>query len=228
MTQSDWKKMAAMTEFDNIRNADDGQIHNETAHELPLDALVAQINAEISRAPSVDATDGDGRLTFEPESTLRLKQHVEFSLGRIMMSVPLSGTLEIGYQPKTTPLPNLPDWILGIANIRGEIISVVDLKGFLKLPSRQLNRKKRFIIVFNQEMKVGVLVDKVYGLFSPDQVGAKIIENPSDMNKYLEYRRHKILEDYISGIFTMKNQFVNMIDIDKLLSSSRMNAFRGE
>ena len=49
-----------------------------------------------------------------------------------------------------------------------------------------------------------------------------------ELKTYKSYQHHEILGDYISGVFTIRDQFIHMIDIDRLLLSHRMNAFKGE
>jgi purine-binding chemotaxis protein CheW len=196
--------------------------------EVPLAALVEQINAEMDRVTASDLYERDQILSFRPEKTLNLKQHIKFTLEDIILSVPLSSALEIGYQPKTTPLPNLPEWVVGVSNIRGEIVSIIDLKGFFKLATRQLERKKRFIIVYNQVMKVGLLVDTIAGIFLPDQAGAKSGETTNQRPEDLVLVHQSIVSDYLADVLEHENQRIHMIDMDKLLLSSRMNAFKSE
>ncbi len=113
-----------------------------------------------------------------------------------MLALPLSSALEIiGHQPDITPLPNLPDWILGISNIRGEIISVIDLKAFFGLSRKQSETSKRVIIVHNQDMKAGIIVDKIMGIFSLDQKGINNV-------RISPYEKGEI-SSYISDVITL-------------------------
>jgi len=62
-----------------------------------------------------------------------------------------------------TPLPGVPPFILGIINIRGRILSVINLKTFLSLPEKGLTNLNRVIRVKYQDVEVGLLVDEVTG-----------------------------------------------------------------
>ena len=60
-----------------------------------------------------------------------------------------------------TPLPCTPPFILGIINVRGKILSVLNLKNFLNLPEKGITNLNRVIVVKKGEIEVGLLVDEV-------------------------------------------------------------------
>ena len=62
-----------------------------------------------------------------------------------------------------TPLPCSPAFILGIINVRGKILSVVNLKTFLDLPEKGITNLNRVIIVKRSDIELGILVDEVIG-----------------------------------------------------------------
>lgn len=180
----------------------------------PLEKLIAEIDREIDIFPSADRKI--------PVRSYSRKQYIRFLLGDMLFAIPLSAATEIGHLPNITPLPNLPDWILGVSNIRGEIISIVDIKLFFGLPVHGIKRDSRFIVVRDQNMKVGLMVDKVIGILSIDHNDIEIQENP--------YRKSEEAgaSVYISGIVITQDGLLNLMDTDKLLSSPLMNAFRDE
>jgi purine-binding chemotaxis protein CheW len=67
-----------------------------------------------------------------------------------------------------TPLPGVPPFVLGIANVRGRIVSVLDLKRFFDLPERGLSNQNQLIVVRSGEMELGILADEVLGVTSID------------------------------------------------------------
>ena len=96
-----------------------------------LNELINTIDEEISET-AIEKKEDKGASTGT--LTAGMEQYVCFHLDNILLALLLSKALEIGQKPDITPLPNLPDWVLGVSNIRGEIISIVDLKGFFKIP----------------------------------------------------------------------------------------------
>lgn len=198
------------------KNSPNGQVYESRQDfSIPLEELITEIDTETGETVRDYAVHKAADYGYE--------QYIRFFLEDILVAIPLSSALEIGYWPQITPLPNLPTWILGVSNIRGEIVSVVDLKGFFKLSSRGLTRNRRFIIVHNRDMKVGIVVDRIMGIFSLDRRNAHIVQsNPYEAGE---------LSSYISGVVVLEESektLLNIIDIDKLLSSPRMNAFRSE
>ncbi len=62
-----------------------------------------------------------------------------------------------------TPIPGVPGFVLGIINIRGRIVSVIDLKVFFQLPPKGLNDLTRVIILHKPGFEFGVLAEEVLG-----------------------------------------------------------------
>jgi purine-binding chemotaxis protein CheW len=65
-----------------------------------------------------------------------------------------------------TPLPCTPSFVVGIVNVRGRIVPVLDLKRFLDLPEKGLNDLHRIILVRGEGFEVGILADVVVGVRS--------------------------------------------------------------
>lgn len=66
--------------------------------------------------------------------------------------------------PQFTPLPNTPPFVLGIVNVRGHIVSVLDLRVFFELPISGLSDKNFLAILQGPEMEFGLLIDRVQGI----------------------------------------------------------------
>ena len=88
---------------------------------------------------------------------------IEFSLAGEHYGVELEAVREVQPLKDFTPLPGAPPFVLGIINLRGEIISVVDLKKFFSLPERGLGELNKVIVIRNREMEFGILADVVMG-----------------------------------------------------------------
>ena len=182
----------------------------------PLDEVVAAIDTEISLSTEKVADEKEENQDAVTTKALSQKQFILFGLEGDLFALPLLNAMEVGHRPEITPLPNLPDWVLGISNIRGEIISLVNLKVLFGIPSSGTIDERRFIILYNQSVKVGVIVDEVPGILSLDEVDADIQKSP--------YRQGEIVP-YISGVSVSEDRFINILDPDKLLSSLCLSAF---
>lgn len=62
-----------------------------------------------------------------------------------------------------TPLPCTPLFVAGIINVRGRILSVIDIRKFFDLPEKGLADLNKVIIVHNEEMEFGILADEILG-----------------------------------------------------------------
>lgn len=183
-----------------------------------IDELIAVINRGlIGNDPDRDPP-GKG-LEPAPREEAQL---IRFLLDDILLAVPLSNALEIGRRPAVTALPNLPGWVLGVGNIRGEIVSMVDLKAFFGITSAGSSGNQRFIVLRSSEMKVGLVVDRILGIFTPDRA-----ETSARDSLYLHGDAETMAwTAYVSKTLPLKDGTVlNILDTEKMLSSSRMNAF---
>jgi purine-binding chemotaxis protein CheW len=63
-----------------------------------------------------------------------------------------------------TPLPCTPSFVFGIINIRGRIVSVIDIKRFFDLPERGLSDQNKVIVLSSSTMEFGILADEIKGV----------------------------------------------------------------
>ena len=89
---------------------------------------------------------------------------IEFVLADEKYAVESSFVREVCPFKEFTPIPGTPAFVLGVMNVRGEIISVVDLKKFFGLPEKGLPDLRKVILINDGEMEFGLLADTVTGL----------------------------------------------------------------
>jgi chemotaxis signal transduction protein len=186
---------------------------------LPLDELIGRIDRQLEEIAGPELGTVVDSQVWERASTHLQNQFIRFAMENTIFALPLSSALEIGHRPNMTPLPNLPGWILGISNVRGEIISFINLKAFLGIPSPGTQVGNRFVIIHNHDMKVGIIVDKILGIISLDRIDSDIQSSP--------YREGEIA-NYISGVAFSGEQLLNILAIDRLLSSPRLTDFKDD
>jgi len=88
-------------------------------------------------------------------------EFVSFSAGDEEFAVKITDLQEIQKMLRFTPIPHVPQYILGIANLRGVIIPVVDLRLRLGLPAKALSKDARVMVINLKGKLAGILVDKV-------------------------------------------------------------------
>lgn len=96
----------------------------------------------------------------------KMRKYVLVEIETEKLAIPIEGLAEIGPMPPIMPLPNLPPWIHGIVNQRGEIISVIDLGHLLQGGSVARTHGKKLAVLRSHSMKVGVCINQVIATVS--------------------------------------------------------------
>jgi len=152
-------------------------------------------------------------VTKMKKSNTELSRFIEFSLGKKDYAIPLLMVREVISVPETTPIPRSPSHFLGIINLRGQVISVVDLRKKLKLETKQ-GKEEAVIIVDIGSMNIGMVVDSINKVlaFSFDEVS----EMPEVENQ--------INTQYILGVYKKEHSLTVLLDITKVLDLKDMDA----
>ncbi len=84
-----------------------------------------------------------------------------FSLGNESYSIDALHVQEILQYPDVSPVPGAPDYVLGIINLRGEVVTVCDMRMMLGQVSKVITNNTRIIMMELDDQKMGILVDSV-------------------------------------------------------------------
>jgi purine-binding chemotaxis protein CheW len=106
-------------------------------------------------------------LAQEPEERVAPEDYLEvleFALAYERYALETSLVREVHPLKELTPLPCAPPFILGIINLRGQILAVIDLKRFFNLPEKGLSDLNKVIILRRGRLEVGLLADAVAGV----------------------------------------------------------------
>ena len=91
---------------------------------------------------------------------------LEFRLAKERYALESRWVQEVCQLKGLTPLPCTPPFVLGIVNVRGRIMPVLDLKNFFDLPEQGLSDLHRLILVRGEDMELGLLADAIVGVRS--------------------------------------------------------------
>ncbi len=91
---------------------------------------------------------------------------VEFQLSSERYGVESSHVREVYHLKELTPIPCTPSFLLGVVNVHGRIISVIDIRKFFDLPTEGLTDINNIIIVGNDEMTLAILTHTITGMRS--------------------------------------------------------------
>jgi len=84
-------------------------------------------------------------------------------LGGCRYALPMASIAEVGRPPGLTRVPGLPGWVAGVANWRGRVLAVLDLRSLLGEQAWGLDRRGRLVVVAHLGVRVGLLVESVSG-----------------------------------------------------------------
>jgi purine-binding chemotaxis protein CheW len=134
---------------------------------------------------------------------------VEFLLAYERYAIESSYVREVYPLREFTPLPGTPPFILGIINVRGRILSVIDIKKFFDIPEKGLTDLNKVIILQSDEMEFGVLADVILGVRT-----IPLGEIQPSLPTLTGIR-----EEYLKGVTAER---VVILDAEKLLSDPKM------
>lgn len=105
------------------------------------------------------------------DEAVELWNGIGFTIAGTQFVAPMGSVSEILHPPKYTSVPGVQNWMLGVANVRGRLLPIMDLALFFGLDrGSQKHRDKRILIVEHGEILSGFVVDSVHGMqyFSAD------------------------------------------------------------
>lgn len=102
----------------------------------------------------------------EPPAAATLLELLEFRLADERYALETRFVREVHPLKDLTPLPGVPAFVLGIVNVRGRIVPVLDLKKFFDLPERGLTDLHRIILIGGKDLELGILADATTGVRS--------------------------------------------------------------
>ena len=159
---------------------------------------------------------GRGAVSEAPRDRRHGQRFVLFTVAGTTYGVLETFVTELGRVPNITSVPNVPPWVRGVTNLRGDVLSVIDVRVFLGLDSI-LTHKGRMLVVrlLNEEFSVGLLVDSV------DQ----IVSAPADDIRAPASPLEGALASYLSGVCQVAERLVAVLDLDRLLRSPEIRQF---
>jgi purine-binding chemotaxis protein CheW len=142
-------------------------------------------------------------------ATAEVLQLVSFQVGHEEFGMDILKVQEIIRTQNLTRVPNLPDFVDGIINLRGRVIPVIGLRKCFGLVARQEDKDRRIVVVEVNGMILGFVVDSVSEVL---RVPHEAIEPPAKLGK--------AARDYISGIAKLDSRLLLLLDLDRLMSEA--------
>ncbi|MDX1795222.1 MAG: chemotaxis protein CheW [Hydrogenovibrio sp.] len=141
-------------------------------------------------------------------------QILSFILGNEEYGVDILRVQEIKDWEKTTSIPNSPDYVMGVINLRGAVVPVVDLRVRFGLPEVTYDDSTVVIILRSNDERtgtqkiIGIVVDGVSDVHSLD---TETLQSAPDING-------PIHSDYVKGLATVSEKMVIVLHVDQLVT----------
>lgn len=139
------------------------------------------------------------------------RQYIAFRLGREEYAFEISKVREIFPTQSVTKVHRSPSYIEGVMNLRGRLVTVVDLRKRFKLEAKMPDESSRIIVVDATDAPVGFLVDEV------TEVARITDEAVEDIPAYVA---DSIESEYVAGIAKLGERLITVIDPLKVLELS--------
>ena len=151
----------------------------------------------------------------EAETTVAYLRAIEFLLAGERYAIESAYVRQVYPLKSLTPLPCTPAFVLGITNVRGEILSVIDIKRFFDLPEQRLSDLDKVIIVQMDEMRVGILADAI--------LGTRAIPLPEIQPSLPTFTgiRAEYLQGVVAALPGIDERLI-ILDVERILSDERI------
>lgn len=137
------------------------------------------------------------------------EQLVVFRLANEYYGVDIGAVNTIIRMQEITDIPQTPDFVEGVINLRGSIIPVIDLSKRFGLPACEATKASRIVVVESDGQMIGMVVDAVAETL---RLPADAIEPPSPVIASVD-------AEYLRGVGKQDNRLVILLDLDKVLTS---------
>jgi purine-binding chemotaxis protein CheW len=139
-------------------------------------------------------------------------QIVGLRVGPEVFGVPIALVREIVRMPAITAVPNAPTYVEGVINLRGKIISVIDLRKRFGGENLELTKKTRVVVLEIENRTVGLIVDSASEVL---KIPPSEIEPPSSVFPDGEV-------DYVTGVGKLGGRLIILLDLSKVLKGAEL------
>jgi len=163
---------------------------------------------EFSYTPATESKEPSGAPEEGLAPTGKGERLLIFTLDREMYAIPIHDIALIIHDASITPIPNAPDFLLGILSLRGKVVSILDAAKRLQLVRREAIQEGKIIVIDMGTDQFGVRVDAIDQLV---EVDISSLEPPPEGFMPLP-------QDFVEGVFHHKGRAVGFLNLPMFLS----------
>jgi purine-binding chemotaxis protein CheW len=145
-----------------------------------------------------------------------IRTYLSFTICGDHYAVNVTKVLEVLQEEQITPVPNAPDYILGIINFRGDVVPVFETRVRFNLPQRDMTKEYNIIVIDVSDgpemFRLGAVVDKVKDVIAIDDSAIKPV--PAMTKEFNT--------DFLQGIYKLGNEFIMLLNVEKVFSGDEL------
>lgn len=151
--------------------------------------------------------------SINKSKTGELLQLVSFNLGDEEFATDIMNIQGINRMVEITKIPNTPEYVEGIIDLRGKVIPIIDLRKRIGLPITDYNNNTRFIVIELEQSVVGFIVDSVNEVL---RIDSSLTEAPPTSISGVN-------TDFITSVAKLENRLIILLDMNFILSEKEKN-----
>lgn len=148
-------------------------------------------------------------ITEVKEESSEILQLVSFKIGEEEFGVDILKVQEINRIMELTKVPNAPEFVEGVVNLRGRVIPVISLRSRLNMLRKDFDDSSRIVVVDLAGKTIGFIVDEVSEVL---RIPRNITEAPPEMVSGIN-------SDFITAVGKLENRLLILLDLEKIFSS---------
>jgi purine-binding chemotaxis protein CheW len=141
----------------------------------------------------------------------RTVEMATFYVDQALCGMDILKVQEINKLMDMTTVPQAPDYVMGILNLRGQIVTIIDLSKKLNLGQSALGDMSRNIIVNAEDEYIGLLVSRISDVVEVDQ--DKVEPPPANIGG--------VQGKFFKGVFKTKERLIGILDLEKVLENEK-------
>lgn len=152
------------------------------------------------------------------QKTSHVREYIVFSVADTFCALNINDVQEIKRFTDITTVHHAPNYVRGVINLRGQIVTVIDLCKKLNYDNDKPDIEKRIVIIKQGEEYIGLLVDSIEDAITADP--DEILPPPSNVN-YPENR-------FFIGVYKLENALVAILDKNSILNPDTVDEQNGQ
>jgi purine-binding chemotaxis protein CheW len=135
---------------------------------------------------------------------------VTFYVGELLLGAQIRYVEEINRHVNVTPVPHAPEAVRGVVNLRGEVVSVLDLRAILGLGRTETTQHTRNVVVNADGQRAGLLVDRIADVITAEQ--HEIESPPANMTS--------VCGRFLQGVHKLDRELLAVLNVPEVLMAT--------